>query len=130
MSEADRSALATPDHPVRSPSGRYLLEVVYGKDQYGARVGWFRIRAAEGARELVYESDERFALRHTTMFLWADHADQVWVYSGDVGTSYWEPDPRTGEWTERVWQRDGSAPPPSLLKKARPQFFGSAGGRP
>lgn len=117
--------VATLERPAVSPSGRYILLVVSGADGE-ARFQSFRIvereEEAAGASawlgETLFAAPERFAARHVTYFLW-DPDDRVWVYSGDVGTFFWELDAETGEWEKHVYA-EGGVPAPSFLKAVRP----------
>ncbi|MGH8909166.1 MAG: hypothetical protein ACRD0K_22400 [Egibacteraceae bacterium] len=121
----DDDVLATPDHPVTSPSGRYALEVLSGRVTTGAPQGSVmvaRFRISEVGGKVLYEDDTDYTLLHTTFFLWADDTDQAWVYSGDVGTTYLERD-ATGAWTKHDFLPDSRTDPPTFLKQARPAFF-------
>lgn len=122
MSQANTDVLATPEHPVVSPSGRYALEVLSGRVMTGTPQGSVmiaRFRISEAGGKVVYEDDADYTLRHTTFFLWADHADQVWAYSGDIGTSYVDLDKATGGWTKRDFLPGKAAEPPTFLKNTR-----------
>ncbi len=122
MSQADVDVLATPEHPVESPSGRYVLEVLSDKSMSNTRqdaVMTARFRISQVGGNVVYEDDTDYSLQHTTFFLWADRTDQAWVYSGDIGTSYVDLDEVTGKWTKHDFFPDRAADPPVFLKRVR-----------
>ncbi|MCX7683572.1 MAG: hypothetical protein N2508_16650 [Anaerolineae bacterium] len=115
--------VATSERPAISPSGEYVLVIVSGYDGV-ARFQSFQIvrrhAAATGERsallgETVYAALERFASRHTTYFLWGP-GDRVWVYSGDVGTFFWERNAETGLWEKHGWAAE-HAPLPEFLQQ-------------
>ena len=68
--------------------------------------------------ETVYAAPERFATRHTTYFLWGPE-DRVWVYSGDVGTFFWERNADTGAWEKHVYAEEDVPLPEFLQERAR-----------
>jgi hypothetical protein len=118
MSEHNLDVLATPGRSVTSPSGEYILKVIAERED-GNEVARFQVLNTQGT--VIYDNGTNYSLRHTTFFLWADHTDQVWVYSGDIGTSFWQMD-EDGVWTEHDG-RSEKAEVPRFLKRARPQFF-------
>jgi len=115
--------VATSKQPAISPSGEYALVVVSGYDgevrfQSFQIVSRYDISMPDRSfllGETVYAAPERFATRHTTYFLWGPE-DRVWVYSGDVGTFFWECDPDTGAWEKHVWA-EGDVPLPEFLQQ-------------
>jgi hypothetical protein len=109
--------VAIPEKPALSPSGMYLLVVVAGQDG-AVRFQSFQILDRKG--DTLYMSEEKFAIRHTTYFLW-DEADRVWVYSGDVGTYFWEYNPITELWEQHTYA-DTSIPAPEFLKREVPSW--------
>lgn len=105
--------MATADGPgVPSPSGRYALRVVSTEP---AQLG-FEVLDAEG--DALFTSDERSDDRSTTMFLW-EADDRVWVYSGDVGTFFWERGATPDVWRRQMYA-DSDVPAPPALREARP----------
>ncbi len=105
--------VATVEHPAFSPSGKYVLYVV-ANDKSKSIMLSFEIRSKNG--DPVFRSTEMFDDRHMTYFLW-DDSDRVWVYSGDIGTFFWEQD--GSEWKKYIYvNSDVSAP--SFLKEKRP----------
>jgi hypothetical protein len=110
--------VATGEKAAISPSGEYILVIVSGHDRT-ARFQSFQILDRDG--KALYLSSERFGMRHTTYFLW-DQDDRVWVYSGDIGTFFWEYEVNSGEWQKRLYAQS-DVPAPEFLKKVRPDFF-------
>ncbi len=105
----DRSAL--------SPSGVYRLHVLASE---GGRSQFFQITDDEG--RLLFTSLDSYDTRHRTYFLW-DAEDRVWVYSGDVGTFFWEADSETGEWEQYTYvEAEVEAPP--FLQELRSRWHG------
>lgn len=109
--------VATQSKPAVSPSGNYTLVVLTGNDG-GVDFQSFQILNQDG--ELVYASQDRYATRHTTYFLW-DQDDRVWVYSGDLGTFFWQRNPDTGDWEKYVYA-DNDVPAPEFLKDKYPNL--------
>lgn len=108
--------VATLEEPAVSPSGDYRLVVVSGYDGT-VRFQAFQVLSQDG--ESLYLSPDRFGLQHTTYFLW-DQDDRVWVYSGDLGTFFWELED-TGEWKKHVYAQS-DVPAPDFLKEVRPRW--------
>jgi hypothetical protein len=111
--------VATLEAPAVSPSGKYTLVVIPDKDGQ-LNVQYFQIQNNQD-KEILYSSPDQFAVRHTTYFLW-DKDERVWVYSGDVGTFFWEQNSETKEWQKHGYAQS-NVPAPEFLKKMRPQFF-------
>jgi len=78
---------------------------------------------SNGATEplAIYTSEDAYRTRDALFFLW-DKDDRVWVYSGDVGTFFWE---RINDnyWEKHVRSENKDVAVPDLLKKLRPKFF-------
>lgn len=110
--------VATADEPAQSPSGQYLLVVVSGYDGF-VRFQSFQVLGTDG--EMLYMAPERFAMRHTTYFLW-DQDDRVWVYSGDLGTFFWELNVDSREWEQHAWV-DSQVSVPDFLKEMMPERY-------
>lgn len=110
--------VATSDAPAVSPSGKYRLAVRVESSDLGQAQTFEILDQASGT--IVYEPAERFLMKDTTFFLW-DAGDRVWVYSGDVGTYFWENQGEPDRWEKRVYaQSDVPAPP--FLKQVRPRW--------
>ena len=114
---ADEKYLATSRQPAKSPSGKYLLRVSLERDPI-SRYYTFDIEDAVSGRTL-FKSVDRFQARHTTYFLW-DVQDRVWVYSGDIGTSYWA-NSASNTWERFDYTKEVTVPP--YLARKRPEFF-------
>ena len=113
---------ATPGHPVVSPSGRYQLQVTEGFDG-AVRFARFGIATmSQVGRDPVVEfiGPDSFRARDALFFLWGKR-DRVWVYSGDLGTFYWERDGEEAKWQKRAYTPGGIQVPGTLKK--RPKVF-------
>lgn len=109
--------VATQDKPAVSPSGDYVLAVV-AVEQNGFEAQSFQIQNPD--RTVLYACPDQFPSRDLTYFLW-DSEDRVWVYSGDLGTFFWERVGQPGQWEKSVYaQSDVSAPP--FLRQVRPRW--------
>lgn len=105
--------VATVERSALSSSGDYELQVVELLEQ-GSFYQFQIIDTQNG--ELLYQSDDKFATRHTIFILWGE-SDDVWVYSGDVGTFYWT---KEGD----SWKKQDDTPyenAPDFLKEIRPK---------
>ncbi len=110
--------VATQNHDAISPSGNYTLTVV-ALEEGGNPYQRFEIRDRKG--QILFSPPEQFSARHTTVFLW-DALDRAWVYSGDIGTFYWERQASSNDWQKWTYpQAEASAP--AYLKQLRPKFF-------
>lgn len=114
-----RAADAAPA-PQTSPSGKYVLVVVEGKCPACGPFRQFDVMTGDRDPRILYASTDHFRTRDTTWFGWGE-GDRVWVYSGDVGTFYWEP-AAGGAWRKGSYS-DGKHPAPEALKRFRPQLF-------
>jgi len=127
----DDPHLATPEHAVTSPSGRYRLEVVPGEYSGDEGSGTYeRVRVRDPDGKTVHDLDGRLSTNFATDILWDDAIDRVWVYSSDVGTYLW--DRRAdGTWAGRALGpkgiADGEPPVPELLVERHERVFGPAG---
>jgi len=86
--------VATRGRDAISPSGKYVLHVVNDRakeEQLSGRFPFygFEIRLNQPGSPPEYASTNSFIGTHRLVFTW-DSRDRVWVYSGDVGPSYWE----------------------------------------
>jgi hypothetical protein len=113
-----QGSVASPGHPALSPSGKYQLVVIQQDEPGNGPILHFEIQDPQGRR--IYQAPERFYGRHQHYFLW-DHQDRAWVYSGDVGTYFWE---RRGEshWDKSAYARS-QVPAPAFLKERYPKRF-------
>lgn len=108
--------IASPGRPAVSPSGAYTLVV----REIGAGNGCtFEIHAGgDASGPIVHYYDGAFSTNHQLWFLW-DQMDRVWVYSGDVGTYFWER-AEDGQWREFTYV-ESDVPAPAQLRKWRPK---------
>lgn len=115
---------AEPDQPQWSPSGRYRLEVKTGQDA----ATYVQFQVIETTRQnpnvKVYKTigkvlapDDKFYTRHRTYIMWDDAIDRVWVYSGDVGTRFWD------QLEDDRWQQFICQPPDASLEIADPPTY-------
>ena len=113
------SYLATPTSSPRSPSGAYQLTVKKGHDD--ANFWSFEIRRV-ATSDPEFASSDRFYTRHTTYILWGE-SDEVWVYSGDVGTFIWRRQP-DGRWEKNLHIYGAATESvPDGLKILKPKLF-------
>jgi hypothetical protein len=110
--------LATPAQSLISPSGSYVLAVTSGRDD--AEYWSFEILSRADAH-VEYHSTDRFYRMHTTYILWGK-TDEVWVYSGDVGTCIWRKQ-NDGAWLKFARGDQPSSEPPDGLKVLKPKAF-------
>jgi len=114
-------SLATPENPVKSPSGKYLLIIENGYDGV-IHYNQFKIINIDSQNNIIsveYKSDYKYRTRDTLYFLW-DLYDRVWIYSGDIGTTYWEKS-NNNLWLKHIY-RVTDIPAPDLLKELRPKY--------
>ena len=109
--------VATVESSAMSPSGKYRL-VIREQQAGSASSQHFSVESSTG--ELVFSSADQFLTQHTTYFLWDEH-DRVWVYSGDLGTFFWEYSDSMHTWEKFVYA-ENDIPAPEFLKKMRPQW--------
>jgi len=79
---------ATVRYPATSPSAKYRMVVMRGNDG-DSDFSKFDIVSTAGPTEALFSCKWHFRTRDTTYFLWGPD-DRAWVYSGDLGTFYWE----------------------------------------
>lgn len=113
--------VATSEKPALSPSGKFILAVLPADDEKSHA---YRFQIRDPTSHPLFTSQDRFMARHRTYFLW-DQSDRIWVYSGDVGTFFWELKNDT-IWEKRSWADNRQTiEVPSFLKKTRPKHFGN-----
>ena len=117
MHDSASNSIALENQPATSPSGRFLLSIVARDKERPYQLG-FTITDTEG--ELLYSSDKTFDNRSVTIFLWGDE-DRVWVYSGDVGTYFWQQVDSKMDWQVATYARS-EVPAPDYLKEIRPKY--------
>jgi hypothetical protein len=109
---------ASVRHPATSPSGRYRLVVQAGGDAANGPYQRFEVYPARQPAEKLFAAPEHFRTRDRTYFVW-DRADRVWVYSGDVGTFYWERRTATA-WEKIAARPDAKLRPPAPIDRCLP----------
>lgn len=110
--------VAKPDAPASSPSGKFQLSVLVDRSAGYQRFVIHSRNRTDGTP--LFTCPDSFSIHHTTFFLW-DQADRVWVYSGDVGTFFWE-HAADGAWNRSTYA-DSNVAAPAFLKRERPQQF-------
>lgn len=109
--------VATATRTAISPSKKYILSVRIIKE---SEITFQSFEILDKNGKFVYTPSEKFDNRHTTFFVWGEH-DRVWVYSGDVGTFFWQVNPNTNNWKKYVYVRSSIAAP-KFLKEIRPKW--------
>lgn len=71
----------------------------------------------------IFRTQEQFRIRDTLLVTWDDDLLRFWVYSGDVGTFYWDLDDDSKIWTMYRYADHKDAQVPIALKEARPRYF-------
>lgn len=110
--------VATVEQPLLSRSGKYRLTVVQ-TEVAGQQMQYFQIVDAGG--DVLFACAERFSVRDMTYMLW-DPQDRVWVYSGDVGTYFWEQTSDPTQWQIHTYATS-DVPAPQYLKEKRPRWI-------
>ncbi len=111
----DKSIVAVQNHPLCSPSKRYILMI---DEVFSGNIKYFKFKILNNNIE-IFDSEDLFDIRHNTYFLW-DNLDNVWVYSGDVGTYVWEQ--KQSIWIKKHYSEVDSSPPDFLSNKY-PKLF-------
>lgn len=110
--------IVTEDNSVISTSGEYILEMLK-RTVDGIPSCSFSVKDKGGLT--LYECDDSFRLRDTVYILWGDH-NTVWVYSGDVGTFYWEES--DDGWVRKSYiDNKDNVVVPEVLKQLRPEYY-------
>ncbi len=110
--------VATLDKPAVSPSGKFILALTTQKLN-GNEVQSFQILDKKD-NAVVYTAPDSFSARDTNFFLW-DTEDRVWVYSGDLGTFFWENQGKPDSWKKYVYA-ESNVSAPQFLKDVRPRW--------
>jgi hypothetical protein len=111
MSHEENVLFATPDNPVSSPSGNYVLTVESGFNDNVYNNHFVVYEAGDNA-PLVFASDKEYRTRDRLYFLW-DENDNIWVYSGDIGITLWQKE-------DNIWveQYPAKSDMPLILQEA------------
>ncbi len=112
---------ATVDHPLPSPSGRFILQSLVGPIQNGVETRFAVITTATGERQFITERP--LSLRHGVCFLWSPGEDIAWIGSKDVGLHVYESDDSTGEWREIDPRGLDPSVVPELMRINHPHAF-------
>lgn len=119
----DTKGIATINNPVVSPSGKYQLKIIE-ETKEGVRYNKFAIlKTMDGNSNFkeIYISNRLFRTRDNLYFVWDDN-DRVWVYSGDIGTFFWER--RSNDnWQQYAYAENKNVNVPEILKKIKPGYF-------
>jgi len=110
--DPDAKYAADVDHPARSPSGKYQLNVrrILGEKPQVFEFDIWR-KLPTGGFEKVCTLDKRCSIYHTAICAW-DQKDRVWIYDGDLSeSSMWAFD------GDEKWQRRGigNVPVPAIF---------------
>jgi hypothetical protein len=84
------------DQPRRSPSNEYVASVIAGAVQNGVETRV--VVVSDSAGKEVFHDDTPYSTRHGIGVTWLSTKDQLWILSGDIGTSYVQSDGST--WTK------------------------------
>ncbi len=112
----DQDIIANPGSPLNSPSKKYILKI---EEEIIENIKYLKFVIQDNQNGQVFYPNELFDNRHNTFFLW-DDSDNVWVYSGDVGTYVWEHKQST--WIKKHYSEIDSSPPYFLSNKY-PKLF-------
>lgn len=100
---------ARPGQPRTSPSGEFVAQADLGPEQNGVPT-WIVVITERDGRE-VFRDSAAYSSRHGVGITWLTGADELWLLSSDVGTSYvrqntagnWSKEyPRPGHYDEDV----------------------------
>ena len=113
MSHLEIDLFATPENPAMSPSGEYTMTIENGFDDdvYNNR---FVIYSSNDNTVPIFKCEKAYRTRDRLYFLW-DEKDNIWVYSGDIGTTLWSKD--NNSWTELYPAQDDK--PDALIRCLR-----------
>lgn len=89
---------ARPDHPRDSPSGHYTASVDLGRNQNGVDT-WVAVIRNNTTGTEVFRDPYAYSTRHGIGITWLSTNDQLWLLSGDVGTSHVDRQP-DGTWVK------------------------------
>ena len=109
------NVITTKEQYLYSPSGEYILSLELYDD---SGVSSYKIKVESDKISIL--SDECIRQRDTVYALWDDTLDRVWVYSGDVGTYFW--DITEGKLVRNSLSERKDVKIPENLKLLRPQY--------
>jgi hypothetical protein len=76
------------DAPRTSPSGQFTASLKPGPEQSGVKTWAVVISDKDGGE--VFRDPRNYSDRHGVGVTWLSSADQLWILSSDIGTSYVE----------------------------------------
>lgn len=117
--------VATVKTPIISPSGMYQLKIIEEtvNNVKHNRFAIFKVSNGNPGQVAIFTSKDAFRTRDTLYFVW-DKNNRVWVYSGDVGTFFWER-LSDGNWQKHTFADNKNVPVPESLKRLNPGYFNS-----
>ncbi len=95
---------------VESPSGQYLLHNLIDNNE--KQLSFYISNVI--TKETIFTANDYFDYRHTTYIMWGDTLDEVWIYSGDVGTFVWRLD-TLGRWEKQPLNKSIDMVPKYIL---------------
>ncbi len=110
--------VATLNKSATSPTGNHQLAITVPDPEKEYMLS-FEIKNQND--EVVFVPELIFNNQSVTFFLW-DEAERVWVYSGDIGTFFWQLDEPSGEWEMFTYAQE-NVEAPQFLKDVRPKRF-------
>ena len=117
---AENNLFASQDQVLISPSeiyGAYIEEF----DDNGVKSYCLYIKSLNSGNQSVYKADITFRARDVNYIFWADEADILWGYSGDIGTYLWVRTDNT--WVKEAYADNIDAEVPQALKNAMPNLY-------
>lgn len=111
MTHQKNLAFATPENPVASPSGHYVLTIQSGYSE--VYYNQFVVVTQSDSEQTIFNSDTPYRTRDMLYFCW-DSDDNIWVYSGDIGITLWRFDEANRTWKEEYPAKDS---PPEILNE-------------
>lgn len=114
MSHLENKAFATPVNPVVSASEKYtmVIETGFHDDVFDNH---FVVYSSDENNHIIFTSERNYRTRDRLYFTW-DEADNIWVYSGDIGTVLWQYD--GVKWIECTPSSDDLEGLPDILLEA------------
>ncbi len=95
---------------VESPSGQYLLHNKIDKAEN--QLSFYISNAF--TKDIIFTANDYFDYHHTTYIMWGDTLDEIWVYSGDMGTFVWRLD-TLGQWEKQPLNKATDIVPKYIL---------------
>lgn len=107
----ENPAFATPENSVVSPSSKFIL-TIHG--DYSDYYNQIIVYENGDSSHPVFTADRNYRTRDRLYFCW-DTDGNIWVYSGDAGTTLWRLDSESEVWIEE-YPRDATMP--AILESA------------